>query len=94
MTITAAEKVRIPRSVVPPCTGIRDGSHLDARRSADPDQGRRLLAAIDDGGSRTEAAAIGGVTLEVIRDWVSRFDARGPDGPIAMWLRLSHACDV
>ena len=37
----------------------------------DADQVRRLLAlaAIYDGGSRTEAAAIGGVTLQVVRDW-------------------------
>ena len=35
-----------------------------------------------DGGSRTQAAAGGGVTLEVVRDWVPRFNADGPDGLI------------
>jgi transposase len=55
-----------------------------ARESEDADQVRRLLAlaAIYDGASRTEAASIGGVTLQVVRDWVLRFDERGPDGLI------------
>ena len=30
--------------------------------------------------ARTAAAVIGGVTLQVIRDWVLRFNAAGPDG--------------
>jgi len=55
-----------------------------ARRSDDADQVRRLLAlaAIYDGSSRTEAAAIGGVTLQIVRDWVLRFNAEGPAGLI------------
>jgi transposase len=40
------------------------------------------LAAIDEGAARPQAAAIGGVTLQVIRDWVVRFNAHGPDGLI------------
>ena len=42
-------------------------------------QARRLLAlaAIYDGATRTEAAKIGGVGLQIIRDWVLRFNARG-----------------
>ena len=40
------------------------------------------MAAIYDGASRTEAAMMGGVTLQVVRDWVLRFNARGPDGLI------------
>jgi putative transposase len=53
-----------------------------AKRSRDPDQTRRLLAlaAIYDGSSRTEAAQIGCVTLQIVRDWVLRFNARGPEG--------------
>ena len=35
--------------------------------------------AIYDGATRTEAAKIGGVGLQIIRDWVLRFNARGPD---------------
>ena len=38
------------------------------------------LAAIYDGATRTEAARIGGVTLQIIRDWVMRFNARGAAG--------------
>ena len=38
------------------------------------------LAAIYDGAPRTEAAKIGGVGLQIIRDWVLRFNARGAAG--------------
>ena len=43
-----------------------------AKASRDAKQTRRLLAlaAIYDGGSRTDAARIGGVGLQVVRDWV------------------------
>jgi len=53
-----------------------------AKKSKDGPQARRLLtlAAIYDGATRTEAAKIGGVGLQIIRDWVLRFNARGPDG--------------
>jgi len=53
-----------------------------ARQTKDAGQTRRLLAlaALYDGASRTEAAAIGGVTLQIVRDWVLRFNAGGPDG--------------
>jgi transposase len=55
-----------------------------ARESEDADQVRRLmtLAVIYDGGSRTEAAKAGCVTLQVVRDWVLRFNADGPAGLI------------
>jgi len=55
-----------------------------ARGCKDANQVRRLLAlaAIYDGSSRTEAASIGGVTLQIIRDWVLKFNAHGPDGLI------------
>ena len=53
-----------------------------ARTTKDAGQGRRLLAVAEiyDGGRRTDAARIGGVGLQIIRDWVLRFNARGPDG--------------
>src|SRR5262249_8847400 len=53
-----------------------------ARKTKDGPQARRLLAlaAIYDGATRTEAAKIGGVGLQIIRGWVLRFNARGPDG--------------
>lgn len=52
-----------------------------ARASDDADQTRRLLslAVILDGGSRGEAARTGGVGLQVIRDWVLRFNDGGPE---------------
>ena len=67
--------------------GVRpDYTSLDlrgfARRSSDADQVRRLLAValILDGRSRSEAAKIAGVTLQIVRDWVLRFNEGGPDG--------------
>src|SRR5918998_327692 len=55
-----------------------------ARRTKDAAQARRLLAlaAVYDGASRAEAANIGGVTLQIVRDWVLRVNAEGPDGLI------------
>jgi transposase len=55
-----------------------------ARRTQDAKQARRLLAlaTICDGGSRSEAARIGDVGLQIVRDWVLRFNAAGPDGLI------------
>jgi transposase len=37
---------------------------------------------ISAGGSRSEAAEIGGVGLQTVRDWVLAFNADGPDGLI------------
>ncbi len=53
-----------------------------AKRAKDGPQARRLLAlaSIYDGALRSGAAENGGVGLQVIRDWVLRFNARGPDG--------------
>ena len=53
-----------------------------AKRTRDATQSRRLLALAEvyDGGSRTDASRIGGVGLQIIRDWVLRFNARGLDG--------------
>src|SRR5271166_1247779 len=57
----------------------------EAKKSKDGGQARRLLAlaAIYGGSTRTEAAKIGGVTVQIIRDWVVKFNARGPAGLIA-----------
>jgi len=63
-----------------------DGSGLRslARATKHAGQARRLLAlaAIYDGGRRSDAARIGGVTLQIVRDWVLRFNAQGPEGLI------------
>ncbi len=55
-----------------------------ARSSRDANQVRRLLtlAAIYEGGTRSEAARLGGVGLQTVRDWVLRFNAAGPEGLI------------
>ena len=66
---------------------IRD-SHTSAQlrrlaaRSKDANQSRRLLsiAAVLDGMSRTEAARIGGMDRQTLRDWAHRFNAHGPEG--------------
>src|SRR3954451_2249871 len=53
-----------------------------ARQTKDGPQARRLLAlaAIYEGATRTEAARIGGVTVQTVRDWVVKFNAHGPEG--------------
>jgi transposase len=55
-----------------------------AKASKDAGQSRRLLALAEiyDGGRRTDAARIGDVGLQVIRDWVLRFNMEGPAGLI------------
>src|SRR5881409_424711 len=53
-----------------------------AQRAKDAAQARRLLAiaAVLDGASREEAAKIGGMDRQTLRDWVIRFNEQGPDG--------------
>jgi transposase len=55
-----------------------------ARKAKDGAQARRLLAlaAIYDGATRSEAAKMDGVTLQIVRDWVVKFNADGPVGLI------------
>ena len=69
-----------------PLRGDFEASQLRAfaRKTKDASQARRLLAvaAIYDGASRTDAARIGGVTLQIVRDWVVKFNADGPAGLI------------
>lgn len=51
-----------------------------AKRCKEAAQVRRLLAiaTILEGGSRRDAAKVGGVTLQIVRDWVVRFNEGGP----------------
>ena len=55
-----------------------------ALRAKDAAQARRLLAiaAVLDGASREDAATIGGMDRQTLRDWVIRFNEQGPDGLI------------
>ena len=52
-------------------------------------QSRRLLslAAVLDGMDRGEAARIGGMDRQTLRDWVHRFNAHGPDGLKDSWSK-------
>ena len=53
-----------------------------AKRSRNPRQIRRLLAlaAVYAGMSRAEAAEVGGMARQTLRDWAHRFNAEGPEG--------------
>ena len=69
--------------------GLRDDFEADdlrglAAKAKDANQARRLLAiaAVYDGMDREEAARIGGMDRQTLRDWVHRFNAQGPDGLI------------
>jgi len=69
--------------------GLRDDFEADdlrrlAGKAKDADQARRLLAlaAVYDGMDREEAARIGGMDRQTLRDWVHRFNERGPDSLI------------
>jgi transposase len=59
-----------------------------AKRSKDANQSRRLLslAAIGDGMDRCEAARIGGLDRQRLRDWVHRFNVHGPEGLLDNWM--------
>src|SRR3954468_22252465 len=70
-----------------------DFSAGDLRRLAaatkNANQSRRLLslAAVLDGMSRTEAKRSGGMDRQTLRDWVHRFNERGPDGLKDSWSK-------
>jgi transposase len=53
-----------------------------AKSSRDSSQSRRLLslAAVLEGMDRGEAARIGGMDRQTLRDWAHRFNNEGPDG--------------
>jgi transposase len=68
---------------------VRDDFEADdlrglAAKAKDADQARRFLAlaAVCDGMDREEAGRIGGMDRQTLRDWVHRFNERGPDGLI------------
>ena len=60
-----------------------------AARTKNVNQSRRLLslAAVQDGMNRTDAARIGGMDRQTLRDWVHRFNAFGPDGLKDTWSK-------
>jgi transposase len=69
------------------CIALRDDyDSIQLRRlakaSRDPRQVCRLLAlaAAYDGMSRTDAAKVGGMDRQTLRDWAHRFNEEGPEG--------------
>ncbi|WP_034493244.1 helix-turn-helix domain-containing protein, partial [Afifella pfennigii] len=58
-----------------------------ARLSKDARQSSRLLslAAVLDGMNRSDAARIGGMDRQTLRDWVHRFNEAGPEGLLDNW---------
>lgn len=58
-----------------------------AKVSRDANQSRRLLslAAVAEGMRRADAARVGGMDRQTLRDWVHRFNAAGPDGLKDAW---------
>src|SRR4051794_26543516 len=60
-----------------------------AAATKNANQSRRLLslAAVLDGMSRTEAARIGGMDRQTLRDWVHRFNEHGPEGLKDNWAK-------
>jgi transposase len=60
-----------------------------AAASKHANQSRRLLsiAAVLDGMSRADAARIGGMDRQTLRDWVHRFNERGPEGLKESWSK-------
>jgi transposase len=62
-----------------------------AASSRHANQSRRLLslAGVLDGMNRTEAARIGGMDRQTLRDWVHRFNEFGPDGLKDHWANGS-----
>jgi hypothetical protein len=61
-----------------------------ARVSKDARQSSRLLslAAVLDGMKCADAARIGGMDRQTLRDWVHRFNKAGPDGLVDAWSSL------
>ena len=64
-----------------------------ATRVKNAAQARRLLAiaAVLDSAAREEAAKIGGMDRQTLRDWVIRFNDQGPDGLINKWSPAMEA---
>jgi transposase len=82
--IQGGERRRFAMSVPIPLRGDFNAAQLRglAKKTKDGPQARRLLAlaVIYEGGTRSDAAKLGGVGLQIVRDWVVRFNARGPVG--------------
>src|SRR3974377_1469378 len=78
----ATEGVAMGRAVAVRADYTAGEARRLAKRATDASQARRLLAiaAVLDGASRSEAAEIGGMDRQTLRDWVIRFNDQGADG--------------
>jgi transposase len=72
---------------MPPALAVRRDFSAEtiagmAEQASDPGYARRLraMAAILRGASRDEAASIGRMERQTLRDWVERFNEGGPEG--------------
>src|SRR5215204_2080166 len=67
-----------------------------AAASKHANQSRRLLsiAAVLDGMSRADAARIGGMDRQTLRDWVHRFNECGPEGLKDSWSKGNPAAPL
>src|SRR3954471_10347521 len=85
-----ARRIRAMASAVS-LRGDYSASELRGLASAtkNANQSRRLLslAAVLDGMNRTEAARIGGMDRQTLRDWVHRFNDHGPEGLLDSWSK-------
>jgi len=77
------------REVAMPAVELKEGLSAAEFRAAasaakDPNQARRLLAfaAIRDGMKREDAARVGGMDRQTLRDWVLAYNTAGIDGLI------------
>src|SRR3954471_19603239 len=70
-----------------------DFSAAELRRLATPsrnaNQSPRFLSlgGVVEGMNRAEAARIGGMDRQTLRDWVHRFNAHGPEGLLDSWCK-------
>jgi transposase len=86
--LSAREEIRAMGSAV---TMRTDYSAAELRRLAketkNVNQSRRLLslAAVLDGMNRADAARVGGMDRQTLRDWVHRFNEAGPEGLKEAW---------
>jgi transposase len=85
----AEEEFAMPKVVSIESGHTPEELRLLAKRSKDANQSRRLLsiAAVLDGMNRADAAKIGGMDRQTLRDWAHRFNQGGPEGLKDNWSR-------
>lgn len=84
MSLWLAKELPVPAKVSLRTDFTADDLRKLAAKRSDANRSRRLLslAAVRDGLRRGDAARIGGMDRQTLRDWVHRFNSEGPDGLI------------